>query len=69
MCRQFSLHGVRLPIHDTLVYDCVVLDAAGETEWDADFTVVDNRGYGRTYTFRLPSQAKISKFFVELDDW
>lgn len=60
-CCQFSLHDVSLPLNDTLVYDCVVLDVPGEAVWDAEVTVVNDRGDGRTYTFRLPSQSNISK--------
>lgn len=60
-CRQFNLHGVNLPLNDTLVFDCMMFDVAKEAVLDAEVTVVNNRGDGRTYTFRLPGQSKISK--------
>lgn len=60
-CRQFNLHGVTLPLNDTLVFDCVMFDAPGEAVLDGQVTVVNNRGDGRTYAFRLPSQSRISK--------
>ncbi|XP_050726447.1 uncharacterized protein LOC127003584 isoform X1 [Eriocheir sinensis] len=68
-CRQFILRGVSLPLPDTLMYDCVAFLVPEETVWDAQLTVISDKGEGRTYTFRLPRASQIETLNKSPQDW
>ncbi|XP_045136859.1 uncharacterized protein LOC123519531 isoform X2 [Portunus trituberculatus] len=69
ICRDFSLRGVTLPLHETLVYDCAMLRVPGNVARDGTLTVENGRGEGNTFIFRIPSYTRIHPEKTDLSDW